>query len=131
VSGSGGGTIRVERQLRRLTAYVAEPRRGHDQWAVTRLLSRAAELRLSGGTVLAGLEGFGYGHHLHHTRWFRAADETPLTLIVVDTADRIAGLLPVVRELLPRAVVTVEDVRAIRYIRRHEHRGAPGGPRPG
>jgi len=131
VTGRGSERVRVQRRLRRLTAYVAEPPQRHEQSAIVRALEQAAELRMAGGTILAGFEGFGHGHHLHHTGLRHAADETPMTLVIVDTAERIASFLPTLRGLLPGALLTVEDVQTIRYIRPLDHpERAPADPIP-
>ncbi|HVB27652.1 MAG TPA: DUF190 domain-containing protein [Mycobacteriales bacterium] len=127
MTGRGTEHLRVQRRLRRLTAYVAEPPQRHEQSAIVRALEQAAELRMAGGTILAGFEGFGHGRHLHHTGLLHAADETPMSLVIIDTEERIDAFIPVLRELLPHAVVIVDDVDTIRYIRPHEHpdRAAP------
>jgi PII-like signaling protein len=113
--------MRIERDLCRLTVYTSEPRRHGVPSAASAALRAAAERRLSGGTLVAGFEGFGHGHHLHHPGILRRADELPLTLIIVDGRDRIDAFLPTLRELLPAAMMVIDPVRAIRYIRPHQH----------
>lgn len=48
-------------------------------------------------------------------------DETPLTVIFVDTGERIERLLEVVDEVLPDVVAVTEQIREVRYIRNHTH----------
>ena len=121
---------RSERALVRLTVYAAEPRGPRSAWTTARVLRTALELGIAGGTLVAGFEGFGHDHHLHHGGFVHPADQVPVTLIMVDARDRIDGFMPALRRLLPDAVAVVEDVRAIRYTRRSDHRGGPAA-RPG
>jgi PII-like signaling protein len=111
---------RVERPAIQLTLYVAEPHLHDRRCQVDELLRRAAETGASGATVLAAYEGFGRRHSHEPTFWHRV-DETPLTVIFVDTPDRIETLLHVVDEVLPDVVAVTERVRAVRYIRTHTH----------
>lgn len=112
--------MRVERTAVQLTLYVAEPHLHDRRSRVDELLRRAAAAGVSGATVLAAFEGFGRRHLHEPTIWHRA-DETPLTVVVVDTGARVRSVLALVDEILPEAVACVEKVRAIRYIRPHEH----------
>ena len=112
--------MRVDRRAVQLTIYVAEPHLHDRRCKVDELLRRAAAAGVSGGTVLAAFQGFGRRHLHEPTTWHRA-DETPLTVIFVDTEPRIRGIVELLEEVLPDAVAVTEEIREIRYIRRHEH----------
>ena len=70
--------------------------------------------------MLAAYEGFGRRHSHEPTLWHKA-DETPLTVIFVDTAERIERLLQVIEEVLPDVVAVTEQIREVRYIRHVTH----------
>jgi PII-like signaling protein len=112
--------LRVEQERVQLTLYIAEPHLHDRRSRVDELLHRAAGSGMSGGTVLQAARGFGRRHSHEATIW-HAADETPLTIIFVDTSERIDQLLALLDEVLPDAVAVTEQVRAIRYIRPHAH----------
>lgn len=114
------GQKRVEREAVRLTLYVAEPHLHDRRCRVDELLRRAAAAGASGATVLAAYEGFGRRHSHEPTLWHKA-DETPLTVIFVDTAERIERLLQVTEEVLPDVVAVTEQIREVRYIRHVTH----------
>jgi PII-like signaling protein len=101
-----------------LTVYVAEPQLRDRRGRVDELMRRAAGSGLSGGTALHAWMGFGRRHD-HEPTVRHAADETPLTLVFVDTAARIEQLLALLDEVLPEAVAVVRSVRAVRYLRPH------------
>lgn len=106
-----------ERAAVQLTLYVAEPHVNDRRCAVNELVRRAARAGLAGGTVLAACEGFGR-RHSHEPTFWHAADETPLTVFFVDSAQHIDALLQLVDEVLPDAVAVRKPVRAISYRRR-------------
>lgn len=113
--------IRIDRPtVLQLTVYVAEPHVADRRSKVDDLLRRAAAAGVAGGTVLAAYQGFGRRHNHQPTIWHRA-DETPLTVIFVDTPERVDTLLTIVDEVLPDAVAVTEQVRAVRYLRPHTH----------
>lgn len=111
---------RVDRAAVQLTVYLAEPHLGRRRSKADELFRRAAAAGVSGGTTLAAFEGFGRNHSHEPTFWQRS-DETPLTLVFVDTPDRIDVLLELVDEVLPDAVAVTQRVRAIKYVRPHRH----------
>jgi len=111
---------RIERWSVQLTLYVAEPHVGDRRSSVDELLRAAVAAGMSGGTVLSAHQGFGRRHEHEPTIW-RRPDRTPLTVIFVDTPERIDALLAVVAGILPDAVAITERVQSIRYIRPHEH----------
>jgi PII-like signaling protein len=117
--------MRVARDAVQLTVYVAEPHVADRRSKVDHLLREAARRGASGATVLAAFEGFGRRHTHEPTFWHRA-DETPLTVVFVDTAERIDALLPLVDEILPDAVAVTERVRTVRYLRPHRHQDGVG-----
>jgi PII-like signaling protein len=81
-------------------------------------MRRAAALDVDGGSLFAGFLGFGRHGHIHSGTVLHRADETPLTLTFVDTAERLAQLEPLLEELLPHAVAVMDDVTAVRYSKR-------------
>ena len=105
----------VDECLVQLTLYVAEPHVGDRRSKVDELLRRAAAAGASGGTVLAAFQGFGR-RHSHEPKFWHRADETPLTVILVDTPDRIDTLLALVDEVLPNAVAVTRQVQSVRYL---------------
>lgn len=111
---------RFERLSVQLTVYVAEPHVGDRRSRVAELMRAAVAAGMSGGTVLSAYQGFGRRHEHEPTIWHRP-DQTPLTVIFVDTPERIDAMLVVLDRILPDAVAVTEQVRSVRYIRPHEH----------
>lgn len=115
-----GAPMAMDRPAVQLTLYVAEPHVHDRRGKVTELLRRAATSGVEGATVLSAYEGFGR-RHSHEPTFWHAADETPLTVIFVDSAERIDAVLTLVDEVLPDAVAITEPVQAVRYSRSQRH----------
>lgn len=80
---------------------------------------------LAGATVLRGVAGFG-AHSVYHTdHLLRLSQDLPLVIEVVDTEDRIRGVLPLMDELVGEGLITLEKVEVIVY--RHESGGGAAG----
>jgi CBS domain-containing protein len=111
--------------IQRVRIYLNE----RDQSAGQPLYLAALErLRLegaTGATALRGIAGFGAGSRL---RTSGLADFTPAPIVIewVDRAERVTRVLPALDDLLPDALITIEDLRAHRAVLRS---GGPFGER--
>jgi hypothetical protein len=83
---------------------------------------KARESHLAGATVLRGAMGFGKSSRMHTSKILRLSDDLPLIIEIVDSEEKINAFLPVLDGMISGGLVTLEKVRAIRYL------GAP--PRP-
>ena len=94
----------------KLTVYVGRRERvgavaAHE--AVVALMRRHG---VAGATVLLGVDGTAHGVRRRATFFARNAD-VPLMVIAVGAGDRIAAVLPELRAMLARPLVTLERVR--------------------
>jgi CBS domain-containing protein/PII-like signaling protein len=71
----------------------------------------------TGATALRGIAGFGPSHRL---RTAGVGDFSPGPVVIewVDRAERVLRVMPALDELLPDALITVEDVRVYRAVLR-------------
>jgi PII-like signaling protein len=102
---------------RRLTIYVGETdhaRQTH-QPLYEAILHRAVQAGLAGGSVFRGWEGFGSSDQIHTTRLLSLAEDLPIAIIIVDTAERIDAFVPELDDLIDTGTVVVDDVEIIRY----------------
>jgi hypothetical protein len=79
------------------------------------LVQRLREEGLAGATVLRGIEGFGASSRLHTSRILRLSEDLPIVIEVVDTAERIEAVLPIVDEMVRDGMVTLERVQVLTY----------------
>lgn len=76
------------------------------------IVARCRELHIAGATVFRGLEGFGENAELHKAHLVR--HDCPVVITVVDTAENIGRLVPVVAEMLDTGVLATSAVQMIR-----------------
>jgi len=78
------------------------------------LIKRFHLIDLAGATVYRGLAGYGAGGRIHHRKIWRSADE-PITIVVVDTAEKIETAMPVIDEMVGNGMVAISDVDVVFY----------------
>jgi PII-like signaling protein len=83
--------------------------------ALVELLRRE---KLAGATVLRGTLGFGAKSHLHTVHVLRLSQDLPVVIEVVDTAEKIDGIMPQIEDMVQDGLVTLEKVRVVRYAAR-------------
>jgi PII-like signaling protein len=83
----------------------------------TEIVRRVHAAGLVGASVFRGIEGFGGGGRVHTTRLFDLAEDLPIWVVVVDTAERIEAFLPQLEEIVGDGLVTLEDVRVVHSAR--------------
>ena len=79
------------------------------------IVLKARERGLAGATVLRGPMGFGHGSHLHTAKVLRLSADLPIVIEIVDAEDRAMSFLTEIEALLESCLVTIEEVRVLRY----------------
>lgn len=86
------------------------------------LLERLRREGFAGATVLRGIAGFGAHSIVHTVNLLRLSQDLPVVVEVVDTEAKVDDLLPILDEMVPEGMVTMEKVRVLRY-RTHRREG--------
>jgi PII-like signaling protein len=107
-----------------LRVFIGESDVWHGQPLYRAIVLKARELGLAGATVLKGPMGFGANSVLHTTKLLELSRDLPIVVEIVDTAEKIQTLLPFLDEAVSEGLVTIEEVRVLKY--RHN----PDRPRP-
>jgi PII-like signaling protein len=68
---------------------------------------------LNGATVLKGIEGYGAHRVLHTARNVDFGINLPVVIEVIDSEERIADILPRLREMISEGLITLENVQMI------------------
>lgn len=79
------------------------------------VVERLAREGASGATVLRGIAGYGPGASASASD---APGGMPIVIEWIDRADRVARIVPTLDDLLPTALITVDDVRVYRALLR-------------
>jgi PII-like signaling protein len=95
-----------------LEVYCSE----QDQWQgkplYEAIVDRCRTLGIAGATVLRGLAGYGEFAAIHRKHLLR--HDAPITVLVIDTADRIQTLAQAAEQMMETPVLTISDVSARR-----------------
>ena len=114
--------MKIEGEGKLLRIFVGESDRWHGKPLYQAIVERVRADGLAGATVLRGIEGFGADSRLHTARILRLSEDLPVLIEIVDSAEQIDRILPVLDEMVGEGMVTVERVEVIAY------RGSrPGG----
>ena len=73
------------------------------------IVEKCLELKIAGTTVLRGFEGYGEKAQIHRTHLF--THELPIVVTIVDSAENIERLAPIVEEMMETGLIAVSDVQ--------------------
>lgn len=76
------------------------------------IVRRCRELGIAGATVLRGLEGFGETAELHRPRLLH--DDQPIVIVIVDTEEKLATLIPAIEAMLDTGMMALSTVDSVR-----------------
>jgi len=79
------------------------------------IVKKARELNIAGTTVLRGILGFGATSRIHSARLLTLSDDLPLVIEIVDKEERINLLLPFLDENMKTGLVTMENIKVLKY----------------
>ena len=73
------------------------------------IVRRLHQLDISGATVQRGIMGFGSHGRVHRKGLFGISDDRPVTICVIDTADKLEPIVPEIRNMIAEGVVLLVD----------------------
>ena len=79
------------------------------------IILKAREMGIAGATMLRGLMGYGAASRIHTAKILRLSEDLPIVVEIVDSADKIEALLPVIDQMVQEGLVTLEKVRVLQY----------------
>jgi hypothetical protein len=79
------------------------------------IILKAREMGIAGATMLRGMMGFGANSRIHTAKILRLSEDLPIVVEIVDNAEKIEKLLPLIDEMVQEGLVTLEKVRVLQY----------------
>jgi PII-like signaling protein len=110
-----GGFVTLPRDAVLLRVFIGEDAKFRHRPLYQAIVLKARELHLAGATVLRGPMGFGHSTRLHSTKILDVRENLPLVIEIVDTEDKIKAFLPVLDDMMPSGLVTLEKVQVLMY----------------
>ena len=77
------------------------------------IVRRLHQLDISGATVHRGIMGFGSHGKVHRKGLFGISDDCPITIYVVDAADKLEPIVPEIREMIQEGLVLLVDAQMV------------------
>lgn len=108
--------MKIPTEGKLLRIFIGEADRWKHQPLYEAIVLKARELGLAGATVLRGPMGFGAKSHLHTAKILRLSMDLPVVIEIVESGEKIQGLLPHLDEMVKDGLITLEDVHVIKYI---------------
>ena len=98
-----------------LRVFIGESDTWHGKPLYEAIVLKARELHMAGATVLRGPMGFGAHSRMHTAKILRLSEDLPIVIEIVDSKEKIDGLLPHIDSMVREGLVTLEKVRVIKY----------------
>jgi uncharacterized protein len=99
----------------RLTVLVGESDQWHHRPVYAEIVRRARDAGLAGASVFRGLEGFGRYQKIHTSRIVSLSEDLPLSIVIIDEAEKIRAFLPRLDEVVTEGVAVVDEVEVVRH----------------
>jgi uncharacterized protein len=98
-----------------LRVFIGEADIWHGEALYRAIVLKARELGLAGATVLRGPMGFGANSRMHTTKLLELSTDLPIVVEMVDSPEKIQSLLPFLDEVVQEGLITIENVRVLKY----------------
>jgi CBS domain-containing protein len=105
----------LEGRGKRVRIYLNEGDRVGHQTADIAILTFLRQENAAGATVFRAVEGFGGHGEIHPARLVDVAQALPMVIEWIDSEERVERLLPRVKELVPRGLITVDPTEVVLY----------------
>lgn len=108
--------MKIEGDAKRVRIYIGESDQWHGQPLFNAIVLRCREMGLAGATVLRGIEGYGANSRIHTAHILRLSEDLPVVVEIVDVAERIEKLLPILDGMVTEGLITIDDVHVVKYV---------------
>lgn len=101
--------------------FIGEGDTWHHQPLARALLERLRAEGFAGATVIHGVAGFGARSVIHTSSLIDLSGDLPVIIELIDDAEHVDRLLPLLDEMMAGGMVTLEKVRVLRYAAARAH----------
>jgi uncharacterized protein len=108
--------MKIEGAAKLVTIYVNSNDQFHGRALYSAIVQICHERGIAGATVSRCVEGYGASRHLHTTRLLSLSENLPVRIEIVDVAEQIDALLPVLKDMVGEGLITTADVHFLRFV---------------
>lgn len=76
------------------------------------IIDKCRDMKIAGATVFRGLEGYGDTAEIHRSHVLR--HDLPVIVQIVDSAENIGRLVPILEDMMDKGLIAISDVNVIR-----------------
>jgi len=95
-----------------LRIHISEADRHQGRPLYETIVAKCRELKIAGATVFRGVEGYGETAEMHKSHLVHS--DRPIVITIVDRAENIQRLIPVVADLMDTGLIATSAVQMIR-----------------
>ncbi len=95
--------------------FIGESDKWHHQPLSLAILERLRKEGFAGATVFQAVAGFGARSVLHTSHLLRLSEDLPVVIEIVDSAEQVERLVPILDEMVTEGLVTLEKARVLKY----------------
>jgi hypothetical protein len=106
-----GDQVFPTRSAKRLTILLGARDHDHHGSLYVHLIQRARKANLAGATAFEAFEGYGTSGEIHRTH--SISNDAPMSVVIVDRAEKIDAYLQDAADLLKNVVITMTDVEIV------------------
>lgn len=111
--------LSIKQDAQRIRIYIDESDRWRNRPLYAVILEVLKKAGMAGATVLRGVAGFGAHSRIHTAAILRLSQDLPLVIEVIDSPEKIAQALDIVTPMVREGLVTVDEVKVMRYTHRY------------
>jgi uncharacterized protein len=108
--------MKLEGKAKMLRIHFGEDDKWHGKPLYRAIVEKCRELDIAGATVLRGIEGYGASTLIRRTHLLSFSHDAPVMVSVVDSEEKIQGLLSTLDEMVGEGLIAVSDVEVIKYV---------------
>lgn len=106
--------MKITSNMKRLMIFIDETDRFHGANLSAALIDRLKKEGCAGATLLKGIAGFGFHKQVHTAAILDLSVSLPDVVLVIETAEKVAQIMPVLEEMIGEGLIVLDDVEAIK-----------------
>lgn len=117
--------MKLEGKAKMLRIHFGEDDQWHGRPLYQAIVERCRKLDIAGATVYRGIAGYGASTLIRRSHLLHFSADAPILIQVIDTAENIRRLLPVLDEMVQEGLIAMSDVEVIKYVHQEGQRSQP------
>ena len=113
-----GEHMKLEGKAKMLRIIISEDDKWEGEPLYEAIIKRLIMADIAGATVYKAIAGYGPHKRYHKKKTLTVHGELPILITIMDTADKITEVIPILDELVGEGIVVLSDVNVIKYTHR-------------